>query len=277
MSTPRIAPDRIKLETSGAARHPNFDRPLRIPPASPDESPLKETTESGLAAIQPIAAERPIRHRLRRLELLVIASIVCFGYFVWRTHTQGRAFEETAVKQHQAVGDLAASIARQDEMVANVSKSVQDATKTLMVQIGGLAGDLQTRRNQMDTIQSRLDGLEVTLRNHQRTPPVQTPPVQSVQTPPAEAAPTGWAASPRHPHDHQIQTSIPLPAGALAHQSQGVIDYWMVPRMFTSGERVVKVFPYGVNSIGVKVHDIEDGMDYILTPTGQWTAALEQQ
>ena len=48
----------------------------------------------------------------------------------------------------------------------------------------------------------------------------------------------------------------------------------MVPRMLPSGERVVKVMPYGTNSLGIKVHSIDDGMDYILTPQGGWMEAL---
>jgi len=44
--------------------------------------------------------------------------------------------------------------------------------------------------------------------------------------------------------------------------------------MFLSGERYVKVLPYGTNGIGVKVHNMEDGADYIVTPQGGWTDAL---
>lgn len=48
----------------------------------------------------------------------------------------------------------------------------------------------------------------------------------------------------------------------------------MVSRMLPSGERFVKVQPYGTNSLGIKVHSIDDGMDYILIPQGGWMEAL---
>ena len=261
----------------GTVPHSDLYQKYGVRFLSLDESLPKDAIESEPPATQPTTAERPIRGRLRRLELLVATCIACFAYFAWRTHAQERVFEQTAHQQDEALSKLADAISGQDKQVTDMSKSVENATKSLAVQVGELTGNLETRRNQMDTIQSRLQGLEVTLRNQQRTAVVQPPPVQSERTALAAVAPTSWAASPQHPHDHQFDTSIAMPAGALAHQSHGAVDYWMVPRMFISGERVVKVLPFGVNSIGVKVHNIEDGMDYILLPTGQWTAALEPQ
>lgn len=60
-------------------------------------------------------------------------------------------------------------------------------------------------------------------------------------------------------------------AGTLAHQNpKGELDYWLVARVLASGERLVKVEPYGTSSLGIKVHSLEDGVDYILTPQGDW-------
>jgi len=47
--------------------------------------------------------------------------------------------------------------------------------------------------------------------------------------------------------------------------------------MLPSGQLMVKVRPYGTNSLGVKVHSLDDGVDYILTSQGDWMEALEQQ
>jgi hypothetical protein len=72
--------------------------------------------------------------------------------------------------------------------------------------------------------------------------------------------------------------SIPMPINSVAHHNfQGEIDYWLVSRMLPSGERLVKVQPFGANSLGIKVHSIDDGMDYILTTQGSWMEALQPQ
>jgi hypothetical protein len=265
MSTPRLVPHGIKLNPSPSAPPPiDSYAPFRPKPASPE---------------QPIAAGRPIRGRLRRLELLVVAAMLSFGYFAWRTRGQQQLFQESVAIQGQQVTKLAAAISRQDEMVGQVSQSFKEATKALASQIGGVSSQLQARQGQLETIQSRLRHVEVTMRkSSQRVQSFQPQVTQPQAANPIASASLLRAASPQNPHVHSIDTSIPMPPGALAHQnSQHEIDYWMVSRMFPSGERLIKVRPFGTNSIGVKVHSMDDGMDYILTPQGAWAAALDQQ
>jgi hypothetical protein len=73
------------------------------------------------------------------------------------------------------------------------------------------------------------------------------------------------------PHSHPVDVSIPLSGGFAHRNEQGEIDYWIMPRSLPSGEFSVKVQPYGASALGVLVHDIDDGNDYILTPQGGWT------
>ena len=228
--------------------------------------------ESAPAFTQLVTAEQPIR-RLRRLEVLVVICIVCFGSFAWRTWGHQKLFQETIKDQDEKMRGLADAIFSQKKLVLRLSESVSKSTKTVAEQIGELSGQLQTRQTQVDVFQSRLRGLEISLRSRQRAQPIQKRTIE-----PATAGPTSWAASPQHPHSHDPDTSLPMPDNTVAHHTwQGDTDYWLVSRMFSTGQRMVKVIPFGVNSLGVKVHNIEDGMDYVLTPTGQWTGALEQQ
>ena len=234
--------------------------------------------------------------RLRRLEVLVIICIVCFGFFAWRTYTEERVLEEAATKQSQTINKLLDGVRDQGENVKKMSKSVQDATDTLAARLTSVSSEFQTRQSQMDTIQSRLHTVEVTMRNTQKAQSVPPRPTNSTAIPPvADITPTVIASAsaaetnssggalvlpalPSRTHAHPIGTSIPIPRGALAHQTSAhQIDYWIVPRVLESGDQMLKVQPYGTNPLGVMVHCLDDGVDYILTPEGGWTLSLEQQ
>ncbi|MGA2099392.1 MAG: hypothetical protein ABSH39_24195 [Candidatus Acidiferrum sp.] len=60
---------------------------------------------------------------------------------------------------------------------------------------------------------------------------------------------------------------------AVPHKSDdGTIDYWLVPR---GAEQVqTKVLPVGTSPEGVVVHNLEDGKDYTLTPSGEWRTSV---
>jgi hypothetical protein len=68
---------------------------------------------------------------------------------------------------------------------------------------------------------------------------------------------------------NQVSDFRPTPS-ALAHKRpDGTLDYWIIPRgpFFDSPARVV---PFGKNSNGVFVRNLEDGHNYRLTPAGDW-------
>jgi hypothetical protein len=136
-----------------------------------------------------------------------------------------------------------------------------------------LSTKLELVGSEVDRSRSEVHGVEAILRNRQPINPQVTDIHAGALSGPSR--PVSVRASVSNPHVHQLDTTIPIPSGSLAHQDlQGEIDYWMVPRMFPNGERFVKVQPYGTISLGVQVHSIDDGMDYILTPQGGWLDAL---
>jgi hypothetical protein len=56
---------------------------------------------------------------------------------------------------------------------------------------------------------------------------------------------------------------------AVAHRgSDGAVDYWLVPRGTEAAAS--KVLPIGNSADGVVVHNLEDGKDYVITPSGEW-------
>jgi len=256
-------------------------QPVRLQTAPSAAAQRLETAPSSIAIDRPVEATQPSRNRILRLELLVGLFIVCFGYFAWRTLKQENAFREVGLSQSRSLLNLAASIADGNAKVNGLTKSVENVTASLSqstLKIGEVSDQLGQRRNEMQDLYARLRGVEIAVRKSQQvTPPLADAkalsPLAMGHRPVASLA-----ASPSNPHVHEFDLSIPMPGGTLAHLNfQRQMDYWMVPRMLPSGERFVKVEPYGTNSLGVKVHSIDDGTDYILTPKGGWMEGLGEQ
>jgi hypothetical protein len=56
---------------------------------------------------------------------------------------------------------------------------------------------------------------------------------------------------------------------AVAHRAvDGTVDYWIVQRGADRAE--AKVLSIGTSPDGVVIHNLEDGKDYTLTPSGEW-------
>jgi hypothetical protein len=75
----------------------------------------------------------------------------------------------------------------------------------------------------------------------------------------AEDVPKNW---------HKILEIKPTETAVPHKGDDGTIDYWLVPR---GAEQVqTKVLPIGTSAEGVVIHNLEDGKDYTLTPSGEW-------
>jgi len=74
-----------------------------------------------------------------------------------------------------------------------------------------------------------------------------------------ESVPKNW---------HKILEIKPAETAVPHKGDDGTIDYWLVPR---GAEQVqTKVLPIGTSAEGVVIHNLEDGKDYTLTPSGEW-------
>ncbi len=214
--------------------------------------------------------------RILRLELFVLIVMSGFGYFAWRTVTQEKMLNEVSLSQDKSLLNLTASVANGSAKVDALTRSVKAVTAVLAQstsKMGEFSELLGQRRNELQSLDARIRIMEFTLRKSEQVRPHAIDATTS-STLPARSS-FSRAASPSNPHEHSIDMSIPMPDSSVAHHNfQGEVDYWLVPRMFSSGERMVKIQPYGANSLGIKVHSIDDGMDYILTPQGSWMEAL---
>lgn len=66
------------------------------------------------------------------------------------------------------------------------------------------------------------------------------------------------------------------PANVVVHHnSQGVMDYWLIPRTVSGVLKMEKVVPVLQNNSGIFVHDIAEVKDYTVTPTGEWIPASD--
>lgn len=71
-------------------------------------------------------------------------------------------------------------------------------------------------------------------------------------------------------HYHDFQLSISAPPFAQVHEDMnGMPDYWLVQSRDGAPTKD-RVQPFGSNNLGVSVHDMDDGRDYILTRSGGW-------
>jgi hypothetical protein len=75
-------------------------------------------------------------------------------------------------------------------------------------------------------------------------------------------------------HHHQPIEDVVAPRNVIVHHKEnGVMDYWLVPRLVSGSRVMTKVFPIAQTNMGVFVHNIEDVKDYIVTPSGDWLSA----
>jgi hypothetical protein len=67
---------------------------------------------------------------------------------------------------------------------------------------------------------------------------------------------------------HRILDTNPTDSAKPHIAADGTTDYWLVPR--GADKPATKVLPIGGSAEGVVVHNLEDGRDYTVTPSGEW-------
>jgi hypothetical protein len=253
--------------------------PLRAPFRIEDSHEEESQTPVGAVLDRPTDLKSPSSRRILRLELFVLAAIIGFAFFARRTMTQEDSLEEFSLSQTRSLQNLALSVAAGNTKVTGLAKSIEAVTASLAQsssKIGEFSDQLGQRQNEMQDFYARLHRVEIAMRKSQEVSPPLTHTIAPLAMGHGTMTSTSPTASPSNPRTHEFDLSIPLPDGSVAHHnSQGETDYWMVPRVLPSGEHYVKVEPYGTTSLGVKVHNMEDGREYILTPQGGWTESLE--
>ena len=67
---------------------------------------------------------------------------------------------------------------------------------------------------------------------------------------------------------HRILEIKPSESAVAHKRDDGTVEYWLVPR--GADQVQTKVLPIGTSPEGVVIHNLEDGKDYTLTPSGDW-------
>jgi len=272
----------VMFDAKGKHHRPITDSPItpRAPFRVADSHGEERQTPPTAVLDRPTDLKSQSSRRILRLELFVLAAIIGFAFFAWRTMKQEDSLEKFSLSQNQSLENLAVSVAAGNEKVTGLAKSIQAVTASLAQstsKIGEFSDQLGQRQNEMQDLYARLHRVEVAMRKSQQV----SPPLTHTIAPSPLAMGHGITsssatASPLNLHTHEFDLSIPLPDGSVPHHnSQGETDYWLVPRVLPSGGHFARVEPYGATSLGVKVHNMEDGKDYILTPQGGWTESLE--
>jgi hypothetical protein len=184
----------------------------------------------------------------------VAALLVCsFGTSVFATGMRRRD-----LVQQQVLEVMTAAIRSQDHNVANKDEDLKQLVRSsgetlsrldLVRQNIGARNDVEQRLN------DRLNRLE-----------------RMLGSTPAPAVSVVSAAESPTRRDYAMDKTIPPIANASLHyNSDKEADYWLVQReVRPNSDIVVRVVPFATSRLGVMVHSLDDGRNYILTSTGGW-------
>jgi hypothetical protein len=94
-------------------------------------------------------------------------------------------------------------------------------------------------------------------------------PVPAVASAPAPAAGLSMGG-----HHHEPLEDVIAPRNAIVHHNEnGVMDYWLMPRVVSGSRTMIKVFPIAQTNLGIFVHSFDELRDYVVTPSGDWLNA----
>jgi len=237
-----------------------------------DSTPNATTTESV------VKAQEPSRGRLLRLHVVLGVAMILFCGFAWRTIERQEALRQVGASQSVSLVKLAASIAKNDKELNALTASVSGVGAALTQsaeKLKGFADELEQHDGELDNLSSRLGTLEIATRKRQQAQQqaVERHALSAVAPPPA----LPQAAPPVLSHVHHFDLSIRRPPNSVVHRnSEGEPDYWSVLKITQDGVRMEMVQPYGTDGLGVEVHDMEDGKDYLVTNSGDWLELIDK-
>lgn len=193
--------------------------------------------------------------------LWVMSIVLCV--FVVKYIDRGNTSQAFGSAQARSMDHLANSIGDQNKQFARMIDSVETLANSV--------ASSSVRTTAMQAVLRRL--------GHESTPAAdilpQRPaaPVAPVSAPPSkEPAPAAQLSMGGHHHD-PIEDVI-APRNAIVHHTEnGVMDYWLMPRVVSGARSMIKVFPIAQTNLGIFVHSFDEVRDYVVTPSGDWLAA----
>lgn len=173
--------------------------------------------------------------------------------------------------------------ARQSRSIEALSATIRDQKKdfsTIIDSLQGLAEVIASNSERTATIPYVLDRLRNDLQQQIRPALVREPIELRAEAPTPAVTPAplqlDLAPLPMGGHHHlPIQFAVAPPDVVVHHNSLGVMDYWLMPRIVSGVRNMVKVVPISQDNNGTLVHDISEVKDYIVTSSGNWLPASE--
>jgi hypothetical protein len=179
---------------------------------------------------------------------------ILFWVFALKSSSDQRAIQAANLSQAQSLVSLAGSINDQNKQVVSVVNSLQSLTTAVVsssARTDGIEARLERSRRDLKRIESKLQDDEM----------------QSV------AKPTSDAPPPVIPiHRHKIATGLEpgVKDAQVWSDPKGYVVYWLVPREISGNVHMIKVLPIARHPLGVMVHDVNEGVDYVVTHSGGW-------
>lgn len=171
--------------------------------------------------------------------------------------------------ESRSIDKLTATITSQSQAFSTVSDSLEH-----------LAHAIASSTQRTAAIPQMLDRLGSNLQQ------IRPPAVKPVAEPVSRSAPVpviiGSSPQPADTpipmggHIHPPIEWAVAPANVVVHHnSQGVMDYWLIPRTVSGVPKMEKVVPVLQNNSGIFVHDVAEVKDYIVTPSCEWIPTSE--
>lgn len=211
---------------------------------------------------QPPAARQTILIRTLWSLLWALSMVVCV--FSVKYIDSQTMLPRVDAGQSRALESLTASLGNQEKEFS-----------TMIDSLHGLTGVIALSSTRTAAIPDMLKRLGDDLQ--QSHSPLIRQPIGLSAEPPTPAQEADAAQIPMGGHHHSpIDVATVAPPGAsVHHNSVGVMDYWLVPRVVSGVQTMVKVVPISQNNGASFVHHVAEAKDYILTSSGDWIAVSE--
>lgn len=175
----------------------------------------------------------------------------------------------TGDHESRSIEALTANLIRQSESFSGVSNSLQQLSAVIESAVNRSVMIREISQPHPD--QSQQEQAAVVSQGPPAVPDSTLPVIIGNSAPKTDSSPI-----PMGGHIHpRIEWAVP-PANAIVHHdSMGVMDYWLLPRMQGGTAVMEKVVPVLQNNSGIFVHDVAEAKDYLVTPSGNWVEATD--
>jgi hypothetical protein len=165
--------------------------------------------------------------------------------------------------EDRSMADLSTNLARESDQFMRVSNALEQLASAIASSEQGVMAGREVMQPHVERSgQGNADVMKKT--------PVEAKPATAAllgnSKPETDSGPI-----PMRGHIHPPMEWGVAPANVVVHHnSTGVMDYWVMPRLVNGRTVMTKVVPVLQNEAGIFVHQIAEGRDYIVTSSGEW-------